>query len=68
MHVTYCILFCSLHCHEDRNTELGRECQARSVRPLACVVLWTAVQYQSTLLVRTVTDRPRLFPKWEDLS
>jgi hypothetical protein len=45
LHATYCILFRSLHCHKDCNTELGRVCQARLVRPLACVVLWAAVQY-----------------------
>jgi hypothetical protein len=45
LHVTYCIQFYYLHCHGDCNTELGRECQAKLVRPLACVVLWAAAQY-----------------------
>jgi hypothetical protein len=44
-HITYCILFCSLHCHGDCNTKLRRECQARLVIPLTCVVLWSEVQY-----------------------
>ncbi len=55
-----CILFHSLHSHKVwyRSWE---ECQARLIRPLACVgVLWAAIWYHTTLLVHTATVRPYL--------
>ncbi len=43
-----CILFCSLHCHENSSTECGRECQARLVRPL--LRSYCGLQYSTIVL------------------
>jgi hypothetical protein len=56
--IVSCSFLCTLMKY---GTDHVRECQARLIRPLACVgVMWTAVWYYTTLLVRTATDRPYL--------